>query len=198
MTRKLAALLLIVLITQIGAWANPYDPLESDPVGGKGKGVNKPPPAPKPFMDKDGLRYYALDDFVRDECNVNKKLVLHNVGPYNKPLAIGDQTFKHGLCYPQKAEIETFVQWHLDGKYANLECTVGTPDDFKGNITVYVYGDDRRLYRSDELTADKRYDKIQVPVDGVELLSIRTHATKEVGPVHIVVGDPTLTREPGI
>jgi hypothetical protein len=192
---------LSLLVGGVSSWAqtNPTNPVENplDFDAGMHKGPTSPPPKPpKPFMEKDGIRYYALGQFVQDETNTKKAWRDHDGQGHS--LEVAGTPMERGICYQQKKGVENLLQWHLDGRYAQLETTVGIPKTTSGEITIYVYGDDKRLYRTETLTASNPSEKISVPIDGVEHLSIRSHASNTAAGSLIVIGDPIVTREPGM
>lgn len=195
----LFALSTLSVCAQIGGPPNNNNNSVLDPLDYQTHGKNSaalPPKPPKPFMEKDGIRYYALGQFKQDDTNTKK--IWHDKDNLGKPLVLDGTSLPRGICYQQKDGVENLLMWHLDGRYAQFETTVGIPANTRGEVTFYVYGDDRRLYRTESLSAARPTEKISVPVDGVEYLSIRSHASHPASGSLMIIGDPVLTREPGM
>lgn len=190
LVRSLLALALAALAGFGGAYAqytgtyNPYEYSKDAPRW-------KAPPVPKPYSEDGQFRYYTLADFKPNDRNTKKLFV--NTDEKKQPLSLDGETLKFSLCYLEKGDLENFVEYWLAGRFKTFECTLTVPDDFKGKLYYYVYGDDKKLLQGDDLGADRKTAKITLSVEGVRRLILKTNGDQKTNNIRVVWANPILT-----
>ncbi len=90
------------------------------------------------------------------------------------PLTIGGRVFASGLSVAAPGQLD----FRLDGAFARFQTFVGIDDStaLRGSAVVSVVGDGRELFRSEVLRGG-RFEPlaIDLPIDGVESISLRVH-----------------------
>lgn len=164
-----------------------YDPFQysKDPARWKA------PPVPKSFSEDKQSRYYTLSDFKPNDKNLRK--LFRNTDEKKQPIVLDGQPVRFSLCYLSKGDIENFVEYWLAGRFQKFECTLMVPDNFKGKIYYYVYGDDKKLLAGDDLGPDRKTARITLSVEGVRRLSLRTSGNQKTEKLRVVWANPVLT-----
>jgi len=122
------------------------------------------------------------------------------------PIKLGGTSYRHGLTLLPDVEME----YDLDGKYRQLEATVGIDDETKaeGEVTLEVYGDNRKLDtitivsrttkndKGEPIPPVKAPKKLSVNVKDVTTLKVILKAKDELSGLSISVslGDAKVSR----
>lgn len=151
----------------------------------------KAPPLPKPYGEDKQNRYYTLSDFKPNEKNLKK--FYKNTDEKKSPITVDGKLVKYALCYLSRGDIENFVEYWLAARFKTFECTLSVPDDFKGKIWYYVYGDDKKLLQGDDLGAERKTAHLTLSVEGVRRLVLKTSGNAKTENLRIVWANPVLT-----
>ena len=80
-----------------------------------------------------------------------------------------------GYMSPSDEGFECYATWHLDGKYDTMTAKgIVRQDDIGSDYTgsYIIYGDDKILYKRDNISSDTKPYDIKLNVSGIDLLKI--------------------------
>lgn len=113
---------------------------------------------------------------------IDKYRVSYKGARYSKsPLKIYDIEYKNSLNFSFDGETQ-YVVYRLNGEYKKLKTTIVRGEDWdkEFNGTIIIYGDDKELYRNDNITknSDLQAD-IDIDITGIDDLKIEFITTSE-------------------
>ena len=144
--------------------------------------VSELPDSPRDGTGSTRKRLY-LSDLVPTLIDQHKGVVSADMSFQGNMLGVGQTPHARGLGVRAPSEV-TFA---IDGRFARFEAAVGVDLEGAAELTPVrkkmewiqfeVYGDDRRLYRSDWLQGDSPPCQVSVPVAGVQELRLRVNGS---------------------
>lgn len=134
------------------------------------------------YLSSDTLEYTELSK-LKDECEnklpdslLSKYTVSHTLGSgySNYKKTINDKEYDNYIFYRFRGETERLV-YRLNNEYKKFKTTIIRGEDWDKSFSGYfvIYGDDKELYKSKEITKSSELDAIiELDVTGVDDLKI--------------------------
>jgi sRNA-binding regulator protein Hfq len=87
-----------------------------------------------------------------------------------EPISVRGKIYRKGVSAHSKTELT----YDLDSKYALFFCKLAIEDEAKrkGNVTILIYGDDKELHKSEDITGKSEPVSVKIDVKGVKKLKL--------------------------
>jgi eukaryotic-like serine/threonine-protein kinase len=175
--------------------------------GGPDGGPKKPPPPPlagdkvflsdMPDIAREHWPFKGKKDDKKDDKKDKKK------GPkeFDMTVRVNGQLFPKGIFMhpppPFKGHEEASLTYNLRGQFKIFEAEVSmgdTPDQIQDPCFFIVYGDGKRLWRSEKVFTAADAQKCKLDIKGVDVLKLATTCDGEPKGAHAVWIDPAVSK----
>jgi hypothetical protein len=87
-----------------------------------------------------------------------------------EPISVRGRIYRRGVSAHSKTELT----YDIDGKYALFFCKLAIEDEAKGkgNVTILIYGDDKELHKSEDVTGKSEPVSVKIDLKGVKKLKL--------------------------